>query len=197
MRLARKMKRKAMKSAVVGEQRAVKDVARVKSAVRHATTREIVVKENIRLEAMTNIMVTMDVTVNRAFGWGRKNILRMRKKMHSQMECIKRKYVTVEELEDIIRDELDIDFRIKPDSADWDMSRRVQYGVVREMSAIFILALRDEFGMGTKRTERAYQVLADIWDDINAGNVTIADMRAERDAIGRRTARKTVGGTAA
>lgn len=49
MRLARKMKRKAMKSAVVGEQRAVKDVARVKSAVRHATTREIVVKENIRL----------------------------------------------------------------------------------------------------------------------------------------------------
>ncbi len=197
MRLARKMKRKAMKSAAVGEQRAVKDVARVKSVVSHVTTRELVVKENIRLEAMTNIMVTMDVTVNRAFGWGRKNILRMRKKMHNEMECIKRKYVTVEELEDIIRNELDIDFRINPDSADWDMPRRVQYGVVREMPAIFIMALRDEFGMGTKRTERAYQVLADIWDDINAGKVTIADMRAERDAIGRRSARKTVGGTAA
>lgn len=197
MRLARAMKRKMMKSVSVADRRAARDVAQIKASVRHVTTKEIVMAEAIKMEATTNIMVTMDVAVHRVFGWGRKNILRLRKKMHSQMECIKGRYVKVDDLENIIRDELGIDFRVKTDSSSWETARRVQYAVVREMSAVFIIALRDEFGMGVTRTERAYQELTDIWDDINAGNVTIVDMRAEWDAIGRRTARKTVGGTAA
>lgn len=106
--------------------------------------------------------------------------------MHSQMECIKGRYVKVDDLENIIRDELGIDFRVKTDSSSWEMARRVQYAVVREMSAVFIIALRDEFGMGVTRTERAYQELTDIWDKINDGDATMGDMRAERDRIGKR-----------
>lgn len=186
MRLARAMKRKMMKSVSVADRRAVHDVAQIKASVRHATTKEIVMAEAIKMEATTNIMVTMDVAVHRVFGWGRQNILRLRKKMHSQMECIKGRYVKVDDLENIIRDELGIDFRVKTDSSLWEMARRVQYAVVREMSAVFIIALRDEFGMGVTRTERAYQELTDIWDKINDGDATMGDMRAERDRIGKR-----------
>lgn len=186
MRLARAMKRKMMKSVSVADRRAVRDVAQIKASVRHATTKEIVMAEAIKMEATTNIMVTMDVAVHRVFGWGRQNILRLRKKMHSQMECIKGRYVKVDDLENIIRDELGIDFRVKTDSSSWEMARRVQYAVVREMSAVFIIALRDEFGMGVTRTERAYQELTDIWDKINDGDATMGDMRAERDRIGKR-----------
>ena len=191
MGLAREMKRKAMKSARIGEKKGLQDYARAKKAVRHVTTREIVVRESIRMEAITNIMVTMDVTTHRVFGWGSKNILRLRKKVHSEMECIHRKYVTVEDLEKIIQDELKIYFDLEKESKGsekWSLQKRVEYEVIRETSAAFLLALRDEFGMGTQRAMRAYNTLRAIWDDIHGGRLTIADMRAERDRIGKRRA---------
>ena len=126
MRLARKMKRKAEKSATVGELRAVKGFARAKKTVRHATTKEIVRCEKTRKETETASMIIMDVAVNRVFGWGKKNALRLRKKMYTHMECIKRKYVTVAEIEDIIRDELRMDLTKESDVSEWDMLSRVQ-----------------------------------------------------------------------
>lgn len=137
MRLARAMKRKAEKSAAVGELRAVKDYARIKKTVRHATTREVVMCEKARKETETASMIIMDVAVNRVFGIGKKNALRLRKKMNSHMECIKRKYVTVAEIEGIIRDELRMDLTKESNVSEWDMLSRVQYETVCEMTAVF------------------------------------------------------------
>lgn len=181
MRLARAMKRKAEKSAAVGELRAAKEFACVKKTVRHATTKEIVRCEKARKETETTSMIIMDVVVNRVFGWGKKNALRLRKKMYTHMECIKRKYVTVAEIEDIIRDELRMDLTKEPDVSEWDMLSRVQYETVCEMTAVFLLALHDEFGIGQKRAARAYRVLEDLGNDISTGKVTLDEMRAERD----------------
>lgn len=181
MRLARKMKRKAEKSAAVGELRAAKGFARAKKTVRHVTTEEIVKREKTRKETETASMIIMDVTVNRVFGWGKKNALRLRKKMHTHMECIKRKYVTVTEIEDIILNELGIDLTKKSDVSEWDMLSRVRYETICEMTAVFLLALHDEFGIGQKRAARAYRVLEEISDDISTGKVTLDEMRVERD----------------
>lgn len=126
-------------------------------------------------------MIIMDVTVNRVFGWGKKNALRLRKKMYTHMECIKRKYVTVAEIEDIILDELGMDLTKKSNVSDWDMLSRVRYETVCEMTAVFLLALHDEFGIGQKRATRAYRVLEGIGDDISTGKATLDEMRAERD----------------
>ena len=181
MRLARAMKRKAEKSAAVGELRAVKGFARAKKTVRHATTKEIVRCNIARKKIETASMIIMDVTVNRVFGWGKKNALRLRKKMYTHMECIKRKYVTVAEIEDIILDELWIDLTKKSDVSEWDMLSRVRYETICEMTAVFLLALHDEFGIGQKRAARAYRVLEDLGNDISTGKVTLDEMRAERD----------------
>ena len=83
MRLARAMKRKAEKSAAVGELRAAKGFARARKTVYHATTEEIVRCKKARKETETASMIIMDVAVNRVFGWGKKNALRLRKKMHT------------------------------------------------------------------------------------------------------------------
>lgn len=181
MRLARAMKRKAEKSAAVGELRAAKGFARARKTVYHATTEEIVRCKKARKETETASMIIMDVAVNRVFGWGKKNALRLRKKMHTHMECIKRKYVTVAEIEDIIQDELRMDLTKEPDVSEWDMLSRVQYETVCEMTAVFLLALHDEFGIGQKRAARVYRVLEKIGDDISTGKVTLDEMRAERD----------------
>lgn len=181
MRQARAMKRKAERSAAVGELRAAKGFARAKKTVRHVTTEEIVKREKTRKETETASMIIMDVVVNRVFGWGKKNALRLRMKMYAHMECIKRKYVTVAEIEDIIRDELRMDLTNESDVSEWDMLSRVQYETVCEMTAVFLLALHDEFGIGQKRAARAYRVLEDLGNDISTGKVTLDEMRAERD----------------
>lgn len=101
--------------------------------------------------------------------------------MYTHMECIKRKYVTVAEIEDIIRDELRMDLTKESNVSEWDMLSRVQYETVCEMTAVFLLALHDEFGIGQKRAARAYRVLEDLGNDISTGKVTLDEMRAERD----------------
>ena len=181
MSSARAMKRKLEKQAATGDLRAAKGFARARKTVYHATTEEIVRCKKVRKETETASMIIMDVAVNRVFGWGKKNALRLRKKMHTHMECIKRKYVTVAEIEGIIRDELRMDLTKEPDASEWDMLSRVQYETVCEMTAVFLLALHDEFGIGQKRAARAYRVLEDLGNDISTGKVTLDEMRAERD----------------
>ena len=181
MSLARAMKRKLEKQAATGDLRAAKNYLKAQKHVCHATTKEIVRCNIARKKIETASMIIMDVTVNRVFGWGKKNALRLRKKMYTHMECIKRKYVTVAEIEDIILDELWIDLTKKSDVSEWDMLSRVRYETICEMTAVFLLALHDEFGIGQKRAARAYRVLEEISDDISTGKVTLDEMRAERD----------------
>lgn len=181
MSSARAMKRKLEKQAATGDLRAAKSYLEAQKHVCHATTKEIVRSNIARKNIETASMIIMDVTVNRVFGWGKKNALRLRKKMYTHMECIKRKYVTVAEIEDIILDELRIDLTKESDVSEWDMLSRVQYETVCEMTAVFLLALHDEFGIGQKRAERAYRVLEEIGDAISSGKVTLDEMRAERD----------------
>ena len=83
------MKRKLERQAATGDLRAAKGFARARKTVYHATTEEIVRCKKACKETETASMIIMDVAVNRVFGWGKKNALRMRKKMHTHMECIK------------------------------------------------------------------------------------------------------------
>ena len=53
----------------------------------------------------------------------------------------------LEEMEAIVEKELNWGFRIERDDT-WEMRRRVEYRTVRVMSAVFLIALRDEFGSG-------------------------------------------------
>lgn len=184
MRLARAMKRKMEKQAVTGDLRAAKSYLKAKKSVRHATTREIVEQVVIRKQAVAEITTTMVVAVHRSFGWGTDRILRLRKKMRSQAECIRRKYVRVEDIEGIIEREMKWRFNIEKNSG--TLRQQTEYKATRFMSAVFVLALHDEFGFGYKRARRAYDELTAIWKAIHDGELSIADIWAEHDRIGKR-----------
>lgn len=192
MRLARTMKRKLEKQAATGDLRAAKSYLKAKKSVRHATTREIVEQTIVRRQAVAEIMMTMVVAVHRTFGWGMDRILRLRKKMRVEAECLKGKYVKLEEIEGIIEREMKWRFDIKKNPGTWKLHQETEYKATRFMSAVFVIALHDEFGFGYKRARRAYDELTAIWKAIHDGELSIADIWAEHDCIGKRATCKTV-----
>ena len=177
------MKRKLEKQAATGDLRAAKSYLKAKKSVRHATTREIVEQVAIRKQAVAEITTTMVVAVHRSFGWGTDRTLRLRKKMRSQAECIRRKYVRVEDIEGIIEREMKWRFNIEKNSG--TLRQQTEYKATRFMSAIFVLALHDEFGFGYKRARRAYDELSAIWKAIHDGELSLGDIFAEYERIGK------------
>lgn len=192
MSLARAMKRKLEKQAATGDLRAAKSYLKAKKSVRHATTREIVEQTIVRRQAVAEIMMTMVVAVHRTFGWGMDRILRLRKKMRVETECLKGKYVKLEEIEGIIEREMKWRFDIKKNSGTWKLRQETEYKATRFMSAVFVIALHDEFGFGYKRAKRAYDELTAIWKAIHDGELSITDILAEHDRIGKRVTCRTV-----
>lgn len=192
MSLARAMKRKLEKQAATGDLRAAKSYLKAKKSVRHATTREIVEQTIVRRQAVAEIMMTMVVAVHRTFGWGMDRILRLRKKMRVETECFKGKYVKLEEIEGIIEREMKWRFDIKKNPGTWKLRQETEYKATRFMSAVFVIALHDEFGFGYKRAKRAYDELTAIWKAIHDGELSITDIWAEHDRIGKRVTCRTV-----
>lgn len=191
MSLARAMKRKLEKQAATGDLRAAKSYLKAKKSVRHATTREIVEQTFVRRQAVAEIMMTMVVAVHRTFGWGMDRILRLRKKMRVEAECLKGRYVNLEEIEGIIEREMKWRFDIKKNPGTWKLRQETEYKATRFMSAVFVIALHDEFGFGYKRARRAYDELTAIWKAIHDGELSIADIWAEHDRIGKRVTCRT------
>lgn len=185
MSLARAMKRKLEKQAATGDLRAAKSYLKAKKSVRHATTREIVEQTFVRRQAVAEIMMTMVVAVHRTFGWGMDRILRLRKKMRIEADCLKGKYVKLEEIEGIIEREMKWRFDIKKNPGTWKLRQETEYKATRFMSAVFVIALHDEFSFGYKRARRAYDELTAIWKAIHDGELSIADIWAEHDRIGK------------
>ena len=186
------MKRKLEKQAATGDLRAAKSYLKAKKSVRHATTREIVEQTIVRRQAVAEIMMTMVVAVHRTFGWGMDRILRLRKKMRVETECLKGKYVKLEEIEGIIEREMKWRFDIKKNPGTWKLRQETEYKATRFMSAVFVIALHDEFGFGYKRAKRAYDELTAIWKAIHDGELSITDILAEHDRIGKRVTCRTV-----
>lgn len=185
------MKRKLEKQAATGDLRAAKSYLKAKKSVRHATTREIVEQTIVRRQAVAEIMMTMVVAVHRTFGWGMDRILRLRKKMRVEAECLTGKYVKLEEIEGIIEREMKWRFNIEKNPGNWRMRQETEYKATRFMSAVFVIALHDEFGFGYKRARRAYDELTAIWKAIHDGELSIADIWAKHDRIGKRVVCKT------
>lgn len=61
------------------------------------------------------------------------------------------------------------------------MVRRTEYEVVRVMSAVFVVALRDEFGFGPKRLGKAYNELTAIAHDVQMMKTDFKKLCKERE----------------
>jgi len=152
-----------------------------KSTVRHLTTAEILYERACIEDAYDNCMMMFDAALKRGFKFS----FNMRKRLHYKMSryilCLKSKYVTVEELEQIIQQEtkMNMEIRHRPADPSWSTILKRQYQVVNEMTAVVLLALRDEFGWSKKRMERLFDMAADISQDLKNKRISYDNLRVE------------------
>lgn len=191
MSFAKKMARKRAKELKKDGIAAAGRSRRVEKKVRHLTPREIIEDRKTVTEAYDTLTVLFDVAVHRKWGWGKERRARLHKKMAIHLLCLKDRTVKTSDIERIIKDETGLELDKRHLYAEWwDHEREIQYRCVDDMSAIFMIALMDEFGYKGKALDSVYDVAAEIAHEIKIGKKTVADLRAELEP--RRRKRKEV-----
>lgn len=188
---AKKMARKRAKELKKDGIAAAGRSGRVEKKVRHLTPREIVEDHKTVTEAYDTLTVVLDVAVHRKWGWGKERRARLHKKMAIHLLCLKDRTVKTSDIEHIIKKETGLELDKKHLHAEWwDHEREIQYRCVDDMSAIFMIALMDEFGYKGKALGDVYDIAATIAHELNTGEKTVADLRAELEP--RRKKKKEV-----
>lgn len=191
MSFAKKMARKRAKELKKDGIAAAGRSGRVEKKVRHLTPREIVEDHKTVTEAYDTLIVVLDVAVHRKWGWGKERRARLHKKMAIHLLCLKDRTVKTSDIEHIIKKETGLELDKKHLHAEWwDHEREIQYRCVDDMSAIFMIALMDEFGYKGKALGDVYDIAATIAHELKTGEKTVADLRAELEP--RRRKRKEV-----
>ena len=180
MSFAKKMARKRAKELKKDGIAAAVRSGRVEKKVRHLTPREIVEDHKTVTEAYDTLTVVLDVAVHRKWGWGKERRARLHKKMAIHLLCLKDRTVKTSDIEHIIKRETGLELDKKHLHAEWwDHEREIQYRCVDDMSAIFMIALMDEFGYKGKALGDVYDIAATIAHELKTGEKTVADLRAE------------------
>lgn len=191
MSFAKKMARKRAKELKKDGIAATGRSGRVEKKVRHLTPREIVEDRKTVTAAYDTLTVVFDVAVHRKWGWGKERRARLHKKMAIHLLCLKDRTVKTSDIEHIIKRETGLELDKKHLHAEWwDHEREIQYRCVDDMSAIFMIALMDEFGYKGKALDSVYSVAAEIAHEIKTGKKTEEDLWAELEP--RRRKRKEV-----
>lgn len=191
MSFAKKMARKRAKELKKDGIAAAGRSGRVEKKVRHLTPREIVEDHKTVTEVYDTLTVVLDVAVHRKWGWGKERRARLHKKMAIHLLCLKDRTVKTSDIEHIIKKETGLELDKKHLHAEWwDHEREIQYRCVDDMSAIFMIALMDEFGYKGKALGDVYDIAATIAHELKTGEKTVADLRAELEP--RRRKRKEV-----
>lgn len=191
MSFAKKMARKRAKELKKDGIAAAGRSGRVEKKVRHLTPREIVEDHKTVTEAYDTLTVVLDVAVHRKWGWGKERRARLHKKMAIHLLCLKDRTVKTSDIEHIIKKETGLELDKKHLHAEWwDHEREIQYRCVDDMSAIFMIALMDEFGYKGKALGDVYDIAATIAHELKTGEKTVADLRVELEP--RRRKRKEV-----
>ena len=191
MSFAKKMARKRAKELKKDGIAAAVRSGRVEKKVRHLTPREIVEDHKTVTEAYDTLTVVLDVAVHRKWGWGKERRARLHKKMAIHLLCLKDRTVKTSDIEHIIKRETGLELDKKHLHAEWwDHEREIQYRCVDDMSAIFMIALMDEFGYKGKALGDVYDIAATIAHELKTGEKTVADLRAELEP--RRRKKKEV-----
>lgn len=180
MSFAKKMARKRAKELKKTAFAAAGRSGRAEKKVRHLTPREIIEDRKTVTEAYDTLTVIFDVAVHRKWGWGKERRARLHKKMAIHLRCLSAGTVKTSDIERIIKTETGLELDKRHLYAEWwDHEREIQYRCVDDMSAIFMIALMDEFGYKGKALDSVYDVAAEIAHEIKIGKKTVADLRAE------------------
>jgi hypothetical protein len=148
---AKKMARKAKKVRREGVEKGQRVAVKASRDVKHSYLLQNCRETLTRREALRNLSAVFLYAMHRDAGFGAKGgpksrLYRLRDKMQSVFDCIVSKNVTIHEISDYLRNdiELDVDIITCDPKADW--LRKIEHKAVQEMEAAFLMALIDEFG---------------------------------------------------
>ena len=154
------------------------------TVVKHATAEQIIHDHSIISEIYDNLMIVLDVAVHRSFGWGKKLQAKLHAKMARHLQCMRSRLVTTPDIEKILREETGLKLRKRHlNDETWNRNRRLQYNAVNDISAVFLLSLKDEFGYSKIRLKRVYEIARDMSHELSTGNTTLDSIRKEWEAI--------------
>ncbi|WP_432647421.1 hypothetical protein [Mitsuokella sp.] len=184
MKLARKMKRKAEKSAAKGEEKARTGYEKAKRDVYHATAKEIVM-QNVAADEMRDRMTLIFLASAKAkFKLSAKVCDMLRHKMAIHYLCWKDGTVTVDDIRKILLDEsgmygrkgFDVSEYCMPLGKAQDSITLAKMETFNAITAIFMLCLLDGLGYKQKRMKGLYLYVTSIMDEIEKKEITLKDL---------------------
>lgn len=172
MSFAKKMARSREKKA---GNKISKQTKRVERDVRRAYIRQNVTDTITRAQAVQNVMTILMTAAHETFGFGTKRLTRIYNRMKSQVSCIQTGYVTVNEICQILRDEAKLDIR---DCRNPKVSHQklIEYKVIDELSAAFLISIMDEYGYKSKLLSRVYSAAGRLSDKLTRHEMEIEDL---------------------
>lgn len=182
MSLARKMARKAQKAMRVGNERGAKQAAMVKEDVKTAYVRQRLTEVETRNQALENLSSVFMIAMHERYKFGAGKLIRLRDKIRSEFESIRSGNVTVDEINDFLRDNMSflIGGEIEKGA---NRKRQIEFKATSEMSAAFLMALVDEFGFRKKRLGDAYSHCIDVCERLERKEITYPIIREQLKVV--------------
>lgn len=146
-------------------------------AERHATTKQILWDRAVLNDAYSNLMLIFDAAAHDVmkFGAGRRE--QLHKKMSRYLAALKAGLVSTHEMEGLLHEEAKMDIT-KSDMPIEEHDKSLRRQVVNDLSAVFLLALMDEFGYKGKILDRIYRRAADLSESLSKGKMTQDEIQA-------------------
>lgn len=179
MGLAKRIARKSQKSFDKKVDRIFRNNDKADSSYRVAYIEQYRRDREIVMTAHNDLIVIFLVAAHRIFGFGKERLERLCRKMLSQIECLDKRYVTVQELEQVIDKEADFRLLNLPEKG--NHYRQLLQGVNDRMSAAFMMALLDGWNYKGKRMKRVHDESRRIGHSLAKGEITMTDLWAELD----------------
>jgi len=132
---ARARARKQKKAARVGNERGIKQAARVQQSVKGAYVYQLRYDTAVRKEALSNLSAVFMYAMHEKYGFGAGYLERLRNKMQSVFDSIVAGNVSVEEIAQYLHDEVKLDCGMKAQDPKVNHHRQIEFNLTREKSS--------------------------------------------------------------
>lgn len=176
MSFARARARKEKKARNRGYARSEKVAAKLRQTQYRSYIQQLRAEENYRKEVIANLWIIYQYTMIERYKFGSGKLTRLREKAYSEFEAIMAGNVNVREIDDFLRN--DIKFSCGLSAVDKNASRekQIEDKAIREVSAAFLMACLDEFGIKSKGLVNICHYAFDLNNKLVAREISYKDM---------------------
>lgn len=137
-------------------------------------------------DTICDMMILFCYALHREYGFSKKRLERFYEKAVLTSICLRGKYVTFPELEQILKDEAKYVYPHEEiDNQKYNHANKIRLKTIEEMSIIFYYSIWDVFGYANTRLKRLSKCMAAEATAMSEGKLTVADLeRALKEKTG-------------